>query len=271
MTNGQGQLMELLLNLAKYSGTFRSPRVGALSLGAVSRDAAGVRPQRSPLDTRPEKTGATRGDRYATLSLYFARLSSMKDTRTSRSFVAWVVTLAIFAVISNAWGTADAAMDAEAVATISPEEGLIESSLYVPGTEEVGTDEMRVVALGTGMPSARPKQAGACWLVELGNGDKFLFDIGSECHSRIAAQKIAYDYLDKVFITHLHVDHMGDLGSFWLGGATMNRTTPLRVWGPSGPEEIYGTRYSLTKLQEMYGWDIHTRGAVQSREKSLCP
>jgi ribonuclease Z len=41
---------------------------------------------------------------------------------------------------------------------------------------------MRVVALGTGMPSARPKQAAACWLVELGNGDKFLFDLGSGCH-----------------------------------------------------------------------------------------
>ena len=37
---------------------------------------------------------------------------------------------------------------------------------------------MRVIACGTGMPNARPKQAAACWLVELGNGDKFLFDVG---------------------------------------------------------------------------------------------
>ena len=45
--------------------------------------------------------------------------------------------------------------------------------VYYPGTEDLGPDEMRVVALGTGMPSPRPKQAAACWLVELGNGDKF--------------------------------------------------------------------------------------------------
>ena len=52
--------------------------------------------------------------------------------------------------------------------------------VYYPGSEALAPDEMRVVACGTGMPNQRPKQAAACWLVELGNGDKFLFDIGSE-------------------------------------------------------------------------------------------
>ena len=33
-----------------------------------------------------------------------------------------------------------------------------------PGTEALAADEMRIVALGTGMPSMRPKQASACWL-----------------------------------------------------------------------------------------------------------
>ncbi len=51
--------------------------------------------------------------------------------------------------------------------------------VYYPGTEALAPDEMRVIACGTGMPNARPKQAAACWLVELGNGDKFLFDIGT--------------------------------------------------------------------------------------------
>jgi len=42
---------------------------------------------------------------------------------------------------------------------------------YFPGTERLDPNEMRITALGTGMPSARPKQAAACFLVELGNGD----------------------------------------------------------------------------------------------------
>jgi ribonuclease Z len=134
--------------------------------------------------------------------------------------------------------------------------------VYYPGTEAIAPDEMRIVALGTGMPSVRPKQAAACWLVELGNGDKFLFDLGSGCHERLAAQKIPYDYLNKVFIGHLHVDHMGDLPSLWLGGTVMNRLVPLQVWGPSGGTPEYGTAVSLQRMQEMYVWDIGTRSGV---------
>ncbi len=76
-----------------------------------------------------------------------------------------------------------------------------EVDVYYPGTEALAPDEMRVVALGTGMPSPRPKQAAACWLVELGNGDKFLFDLGAGCHERISAQKISYDLIDKMIGT----------------------------------------------------------------------
>ena len=131
--------------------------------------------------------------------------------------------------------------------------------VYYPGSETLAPDEMRVVALGTGMPSPRPKQAAACWLVELGNGDKFLFDIGAGCHERLAAQKIPYDQIDKVFIGHLHVDHYGDLASFWLGGTVMNRLTPLRIWGPNGHTPEYGTAYAMDRMQEMYTWDVGTR------------
>ena len=134
-----------------------------------------------------------------------------------------------------------------------------EMDVYYPGTEELKPDEMRVVACGTGMASPRPKQAAACWLIELGNGDKFLFDIGAGSHERIAAQKIPYDYIDKVFIGHLHVDHFGDLGSFWLGGTTMNRLTPLRIWGPSGSKEELGTKYMVDHMTKMYSWDYASR------------
>ncbi len=151
---------------------------------------------------------------------------------------------------------------AGAMAQASPTRALTDRDVYFPGTENLGRNEMRIVALGTGMPTARPKQAAACFLVELGNGDKFLFDIGSGSHERIAAQKIPYDYLDKVFIGHLHVDHYGDLPTFWLGGTTMNRLTPLRVWGPSGATPEYGTKRALELMQQMYRWDIATRSGV---------
>src|SRR5210317_1023566 len=105
-------------------------------------------------------------------------------------------------------GTAIAA-DMDPIAGNPPTRSLPERDAYFPGTEELSPDEMRVIACGTGMQNARPRQAAACFLVELGNGDKFIFDAGLGCAERIAAMKIPYDYLDKVFIGHLHADHIG--------------------------------------------------------------
>ena len=152
----------------------------------------------------------------------------------------------------------------------SPTQAIQGREVYYPGSEDLAPDEIRIVALGTGQPSPRPKQAAACWLVELGNGDKFFFDLGAGCHERIAAQKIPYDFIDKVFISHLHVDHYGDLPSFWLGGTVMNRLKPLRVWGPSGATPEYGTRYALEMMEKMYIWDVGTRaGFVDFRGGEL--
>ena len=53
-----------------------------------------------------------------------------------------------------------------------------ELDVYYPGTEKLAPDEMRVVALGTGMPSPRPKQAPACWLVAPGKGATSPFSTG---------------------------------------------------------------------------------------------
>ena len=79
------------------------------------------------------------------------------------------------------------------------------------------------------MPTTRAAQAAACFLVELGNGDKFNFDIWSGSFERLSALSIPFDYLDKVFIGHLHSDHFGDLGDLWVGGVISNRQRPLRI------------------------------------------
>jgi hypothetical protein len=62
--------------------------------------------------------------------------------------------------------------------------------VYYPGTEELGPDEIRVIACGTGMPTARRAQAAAAWVVELGNGDKFIIDIGSGSMANIQSLMI---------------------------------------------------------------------------------
>jgi hypothetical protein len=79
------------------------------------------------------------------------------------------------ASVSLLWVGADIAS-----AQSSPTAPFENRALYFPGTEQLGADEMRITSCGTGQPSVRRKQAAACWLVELGNGDKFLFDLGAQ-------------------------------------------------------------------------------------------
>ena len=58
---------------------------------------------------------------------------------------------------------------------------------YFPNTEELRPDEMRITALGTGLPTPITRaQKNSAWMVELGNGDVFLFDIGTGSMDRSA-------------------------------------------------------------------------------------
>jgi ribonuclease Z len=137
-----------------------------------------------------------------------------------------------------------------------------ERDFYSPNSEDLGPNEMRLIACGTGMPTARPKQAASCWLLELGNGDKFIFDIGTGSAERIAAMQIPYNYLDKVFLSHLHTDHFGDLDALFVGGALSGRQKPLRVWGPNGDTPERGTKYALDHLYKALTWDLDGRKGI---------
>lgn len=131
--------------------------------------------------------------------------------------------------------------------------------VYYPGTESLATEEIRVTACGTGLPAARRGQAATCFLIETGNGDKFLFDIGTGSMANIAAMMIPYEYLDKVFLSHLHTDHMGDILGLWAGGWTSGRPNALEVWGPSGATPNMGTAYAMEHFLKFVNWDKVTR------------
>ncbi len=89
--------------------------------------------------------------------------------------------------------------------------------VYYPGTEALTEGEVRVIACGTGMPEQRRGQASACFLFEFGNGEKMIFDLGTGAMRNISSLMIPYEYLTKIFLSHLHTDHWGDLSSIWAG------------------------------------------------------
>ena len=130
---------------------------------------------------------------------------------------------------------------------------------YYPGTEKLAKDEVRVIACGTGMPDQRRGQASACFLFEFGNGEKLIFDLGTGSMRNISSLMIPYQYLTKVFLSHLHTDHWGGLASLWAGGWTAGRPVPLEVWGPSGMTSEMGTKYAVEHFMKANNWDYQTR------------
>ncbi len=133
---------------------------------------------------------------------------------------------------------------------------------YYPNTEKLGSDEMRITALGTGMPNQSPSNVAASFLVELGNGDSFIFDAGTGSTDRLAGLEADYSELDKVFISHLHTDHAGDLATLWVAGWINGRYTPLHVYGPSGASEELGTAYHVDRIREAWTWDVTSRAGT---------
>jgi ribonuclease Z len=144
---------------------------------------------------------------------------------------------------------------------VSPTEAR-ERDFYAPNSETLAPDEMRVIACGTGMPNTRMAQAAACFVVELGNGDKFIFDMGAGSYERLASLGIPLDQLDKVFLGHLHLDHAGDFPLFYFTGPVNNRLQPVRLWGPNGVKPEWGTKAWVKNMEEMWAWEAATRGSV---------
>ncbi|MEH6570145.1 MAG: guanitoxin biosynthesis MBL fold metallo-hydrolase GntH [Halioglobus sp.] len=131
--------------------------------------------------------------------------------------------------------------------------------VYYPGTEALDKDEIRLTACGTGMPAARHNQAATCFLMEFGNGDKLIFDIGTGSATNLAAYMIPYEFLSKIMLTHLHTDHMGDLDAIWAGGWTAGRPGGLEIWGPKGLHPELGTKAAMEGFLKFVAWDRETR------------
>jgi|TARA_Y100000814_G_scaffold92716_1_gene63707 ribonuclease Z len=130
---------------------------------------------------------------------------------------------------------------------------------FLPGAEKLSSDEMRITALGTGRPFLRRSQANSCWLIELGNGDKFMFDFGFGSQMNFTALEIPYNAITAYFATHLHTDHVGDFGQIWVGSWAGGRLKPLEVYGPSADKPEYGFAHFAKHQKESYRWDTESR------------
>ncbi len=111
---------------------------------------------------------------------------------------------------------------------------------------------LSVTLLGTGMPQPEVERFGPAVLVEAGN-QKLVFDAGRGVAQRIYQLYIPFPEVTKIFITHLHYDHLIGLPDLMLSGWEFQRKKPLEVWGP------VGISAHLDYLTRAYEVDIQLR------------
>lgn len=109
-------------------------------------------------------------------------------------------------------------------------------------------DGLHVFMCGSGSPMPDPARAGPCVGV-LAGSHALLFDIGAGGARRLSRMGFPVGRLEKVYLTHLHSDHIDGLGELmlqaWVGGS---RASPLPVAGPEGVEEVvagFNTAYRI--------------------------
>ncbi len=129
--------------------------------------------------------------------------------------------------------------------------------VFVPGTETLEAGEMRVTILGSGDPFVKVSQASASVLVEVGNAERdiFFFDLGSGSLANFNGLKLPVASTTKVFLTHLHADHVGDMPTLVWSLAKAGRSVPVEVWGPAGATRELGTLAYAEHLLAAHAWD----------------
>ena len=99
---------------------------------------------------------------------------------------------------------------------------------------------IEVTLLGTGSPIPDARRAGPSTLVRAGD-QTFLVDCGRGVLMRTAALGVGANAISALLLTHLHSDHIADLGdvliSRWVSNFAPNQP-PLPIIGPPGTAEV---------------------------------
>jgi len=98
-------------------------------------------------------------------------------------------------------------------------------------------DALTATLCGTSGPLPIRDRAKACVAIQAG-GLLYLVDVGPESNKNLMLWRLPLGKVGAVFITHLHSDHVGDLGEFNMQSWVAGRPAPLTVVGPSGTDRL---------------------------------
>ena len=133
--------------------------------------------------------------------------------------------------------------------------GILALAVCLPGAALAGS--LALVVLGSGGP--RPfGRAGTSYIVEVNGTPRILVDAGPGVFVRVGELNINLEPVDTVLLTHLHIDHSGDLAGFFKARTLTASASSIRftVFGPAGGGVFPSTSRLVNLLFEKGGaWE----------------
>jgi ribonuclease Z len=141
----------------------------------------------------------------------------------------------------------------------------VQAPMYVPGAEDLSAAEIRVSVLGSGDPWIRRSQASGSLLIEVGNPEKdfFFFDLGSGSLANFTSLMLPVEATTKVFLSHLHADHIGDIPGLVGSLAKSGRIDPIEIWGGGNDVPELGLEAFVTHMDKALAWDRASLAGVR--------
>ncbi|CAF0861151.1 unnamed protein product [Adineta steineri] len=109
---------------------------------------------------------------------------------------------------------------------------------------------MELIFLGTGSNNPSPHRGASSLALRVsGTSNVYLFDCGEGTQIQIQRSSLRASRITKIFITHLHGDHLFGLPGFLCTLSSSVLTSPVMIYGPLGLREFIETTLRLS-----YSW-----------------
>ena len=116
--------------------------------------------------------------------------------------------------------------------------------------------EVNVIFLGTsaGIPT---NSRGLPAIAIRRKGELFLLDCGEGTQRQMLTARIGFCRRTKIFISHMHGDHLFGLPGLLQTMALLGRSRPLEIYGPKGIGDFVKTSIGVARPSNSYAVDVH--------------
>ncbi|ARD46866.1 ribonuclease Z [Sporosarcina sp. P33] len=117
--------------------------------------------------------------------------------------------------------------------------------------------DIEFLGTGAGMPSKQRNTSALVLDLTDENNENWLFDCGEATQHQLLYSAIKPKKITKIFITHLHGDHIFGLPGFLSSRAFLGGEDPVDLYGPAGLKEWLQHTYQLTGTYLPYKLNVH--------------